>query len=138
MTARTSCSKGAKGPEEWKPPEPLYWCQYAVDWVTIEYKWDLTATPEELAALVEMLNTCDVPHLLGVAITFEKPNLPSFGGSTPLPTPTDDRPAARYASCETAEAAGENRVLGSQGSGPGFPKAMVPSVRHGDGVVCER
>ena len=45
-----------------------------------------------------------------------------------------------YGSCEDAEAAGEQRVQGSRGRGRGFPKAMVPSARDGDGdgVVCER
>ena len=140
VTARANRSKGSRGPEEWKPPDPSYWCRYAIDWATIKHKWDLTATAAEFAALDEMLNTCDTPHLLGVAIIFEKPNLPTFGGSTPLPTPTTGRSEARYDSCEDAQSAGEPRVLGSQGSGRGFPKAMVPSARDGDGdgVVCER
>ena len=87
-----------------------------------------------------MLETCETPHQLGVIVTFERPNLPPFGGSTPTPTLVDGSPAARYDSCDEAEAAGENRVRGSQGSGRGFPKAMVPSARDGDGdgVVCER
>ena len=140
VTARANRSKGTKGPDEWKPPDSSYWCQYAVDWITIKYKRDLTATSAEFAALDEMLTTCDVPHHLSVAVTFEKPNLPPFGGSTPRPTPTDVHPGVRYGSCDEAEAAGETRVRGSHGSGRGFPKAMVPSARdgHGDGVVCER
>ena len=140
VTARANRSKGARGPEEWKPPDTSYWCQYAVDWVTIKYQWDLTATSEEFAALDEMLATCDVPHQLGAIVTFEEPNLPSFGGSTPPPAPTDDHPGGRYGSCDEAQAAGETRVLGNQGSGRGFPKALVPSARDGDGdgVVCER
>ena len=45
-----------------------------------------------------------------------------------------------YESCDEAEAAGEQRVPGSQGGGEGFPKRMVPSTRDGDGdgIVCER
>ena len=44
-----------------------------------------------------------------------------------------------YASCDAAEEAGEERVQGGNGPGRGFPKAMVPSARDGDGdgVVCE-
>ena len=44
-----------------------------------------------------------------------------------------------YGSCEEAEATGEERVQGSKGGGGGFPKAMVPSARDGDGdgVVCD-
>ncbi len=49
--------QGTKGPDKWKPPDSSSWCQYAVDWVTIKYKWDLTATPDEFAALDEMLST---------------------------------------------------------------------------------
>ena len=140
VTASANRSKGAKGPDEWKPPDGSYWCQYAVDWITVKFDWELTATPEEFVALDQMLATCDVPHQLGVVVTFERPNLPSFGGSTPLPTPANEPSARLYASCDEAEAAGETRVLGSQGSGRGFPKAMVPSARDGDGdgVVCER
>ena len=39
-----------------------------------------------------------------------------------------------------AETAGEARVQGSMGVGRGFPQAMVPGARDGDGdgVVCER
>ena len=140
VTARANRSKGAKGPDEWKPSDSSYWCQYAVDWVTIKFSWELTATPEEFTALDEMLETCETPHRLGVMVTFERPNLPSFGGSTPTPTLADGSPAARYGSCDEGEEAGETRVRGSQGSGRGFPKAMVPSARDGDGdgVVCER
>ncbi len=44
---------------------------------------------------------------------------------------------AVYGSCEEVEAA---RVQGSQGGGWGYPKALVPSARDGDGdgIVCER
>ena len=140
VTARANRSKGARGPEEWKPPDSSYWCQYAVDWITIKYDWDLTATSTEFAALDKMLATCDAPHQLGAAVTFERPNLPSFVGSTPLPAPTDDHPGGPYGSCDEAQAAGETRVRGSQGPGRGFPEAVVPSARDGDGdgVVCER
>ncbi len=56
--------------------------------------------------------------------------------STPAPSPPDEPP---YASCNEAEASGEPRVQGTNGPGLGFPRALVPSVRDGDGdgVVCE-
>ena len=99
-------------------------------------------TRTEFAALEEMPATCDARHQLGVLISMEKPDLPSFVGSTrqPTATPIEDSPTAQYASCEAAQAAGETRVQGSKGGGQGFPKWMVPSVRDGDGhgVVCER
>ena len=109
VTASANRSKGARGPEDWRPENQGYWCQYAVDWVTIKYTWELTATAAEFAALEDMLTTCDVPHLLGVVISMEKPDLPSFVGSTPRPTapPVEGSPAAQYASCEAAQAARE-------------------------------
>ena len=41
-------------------------------------------------------------------------------------TPTPGATAV-YESCEAAEAAGETRIQGSNGSGRGFPQATVPS-----------
>ena len=32
VTKGVNRSKGAKGPEEWGPPDLDYWCQYATDW----------------------------------------------------------------------------------------------------------
>ena len=142
VTASANRSNGARGPEAWKPDDRTYWCQYAIDWVMIKDTWDLTATAAEFTALEEMLATCEVPHQLGVVFSMEKPDLPSFGGSTPRPTPTPvgGSHIGQYNSCDAAQAAGETRVQGSQGSGTGFPKDMVPSARDGDGdgVVCER
>ena len=57
---------------------------------------------------------------------------------TPQPTPVTGK-AVLYGSCREAEDARETRMQGSNGPGLGFPSAMVPSARDGDGdgVVCE-
>ena len=54
-------AKGARGPEEWQPPEESYHCRYAQDWIAVKDEWELTATPEEWAALQEMLEQCPAP-----------------------------------------------------------------------------
>jgi hypothetical protein len=54
----TNQSKGARGPGEWNPPLESYWCHYAVDWVSIKVRWELTVTVAEWNALLEMLSTC--------------------------------------------------------------------------------
>ena len=33
---RANQSKGARGPDEWMPPDESYWCQYATDWAEIK------------------------------------------------------------------------------------------------------
>ena len=59
VTASANRSKGSRGPEEWRPPDRDYWCDYAIDWTTIKGRWELTATEAELAALREMLGSCE-------------------------------------------------------------------------------
>jgi Protein of unknown function (DUF1524) len=51
-------SKGDKGPEAWKPPNDAEWCDYAVRWIGIKDKYDLSVNEQEKAALVEMLDAC--------------------------------------------------------------------------------
>ena len=140
VTASANRSKGAKGPEEWGPPDLDYWCQYATDWTEVKARWGLTMTPYEADIVMDMLGTCEHPpdmeveelDYLGTATGEHKP--------TPGVEPTEEPESSVYGSCEEAESAGEQRVQGSQGSGRGFPKAMVPSAQDGDGdgVVCEQ
>jgi DNA uptake protein ComE-like DNA-binding protein len=58
VSASANRSKGAKGPEDWRPPDRSYWCAYAVDWISIKVTWELTATNAEWGALIDMLATC--------------------------------------------------------------------------------
>lgn len=124
-------AKGSSSPEDWRPPAKDYWCQYAVDWVTIKDAWTLTVSEPEAAALMEMLDTCAPPRTL--LVRSPMPRL------LPVPSPTST-PIEIYGSCEEAESAGEALVQGNEGSGLGFLEAKVPSARDGDGdgVVCER
>ncbi len=138
VTASANRSKGARGPDEWKPEDRSYWCQYAIYWITIKDDWNLTVTEQEHTALVDMLDTCEKRPTLMVSSQ-------SRAGPTSAPTGIPARPTptpmmTSYNFCDEAPAAGQARVQGSKGSGRGFPKWMVPSARDGDGdgVVCER
>ncbi len=131
VTASANRSKGARGPDQWKPPNQSYWCKYATHWTRVKHTWGLTATPPEAAALQDMLDTCPNPPQLTIV-----QGAPATSPASPTPATAA---SATYASCNEAEAAGEPRVQGSKGPGRGFPKATVPSARDGDGdgVVCE-
>ncbi len=138
VTAGANRSKGARGPEDWRPEDRTYWCQYAIDWITIKNTWALSVTQAEHDALTEMLNTCaNRPQL---TVDHQSRAMPT---AIPTRTPARPNPTATvtiYISCDAAQAAGQTRVQGSKGSGRGFPKWMVPSARDGDGdgVVCEK
>ena len=132
VTKSANRSKGAKGPDEWRPPNESYWCDYAIAWIEVKQTWGLAATQQEVDAVREMLGKCANPPEL-TALEADPSTAPA-GSTLDLPT------ADTYSSCEEAEKAGEERVQGAKGSGRGFPEAMVPSARDGDGdgVVCEK
>ena len=50
--------KSASSPDEWKPANEFYWCEYAYDWIRIKYEWNLSVTNSEWNALLSMLTTC--------------------------------------------------------------------------------
>lgn len=58
VSARLNRQKGARGPEEFRPPREEYWCQYAGDWLGIKARHGLTLTAPEAEAVVEMLGRC--------------------------------------------------------------------------------
>ena len=134
ISSRHNRSKGARGPEEWAPPGNALWCDYATDWAQVKQQWDLTMTEPEADAVAEMLDTYENPPEYEVEIR------EALEASVGVHKSTAEPEGAVYGSCEEAETAGEERVQGSQGGGQGYPKAMVPSARDGDGdgIVCER
>ncbi len=61
VESSTNRSKSDRGPEDWRPPNENYWCEYAQNWTSIKNTWGLTVTSSEQAALNEMLDTCPLP-----------------------------------------------------------------------------
>lgn len=58
VKASLNRQKGAKGPEQWKPPRQEYWCEYGQIWEGVKERWQLSMTVEEKAAVDEMKATC--------------------------------------------------------------------------------
>ena len=84
VTASANRSKGARGPEEWQPPDPTYWCWYATDWVLIKSTWGLSATEQEWNALAAMLDTCNQP----LTVVINRDSQPPVPATTPPSAPT--------------------------------------------------
>ena len=97
-TASANRSKGRKAPDEWRPENQAYWCQYAIDWIVIKKDWGLTATEAESAALHVMLDTCEQNVTLQTSEVEADPTAPAPDATIPTPTtppvPTATIPAA--------------------------------------------
>ena len=115
ISSRHNRSKGARGPEEWAPPDNGLWCQYALDWTEIKQRWDLTMTAVESEIVMDMLYTCEEPPdvevetLEGTAVV---PRVDKSEAENPV-----------YGSCEEGERGrGGKRIQGSQRWRSGFPE----------------
>lgn len=89
---RANRAKGARGPEEWKPPDETYHCQYARDWIAVKAAWHLTATAAEWTALEAMLATCSLAAGAGGEAGTTAPASPT-DAPTPTPAPAAETSA---------------------------------------------
>lgn len=140
VQASANRSKGSKGPEDWKPPDRGYWCQYAIDWITVKARWDLFASEAEADSLSAMLESC-VPALTLTVIQHDIPQ----PEDTPTTTPT---PAAEGGETNDALEMYDDNGNGHISCAEARNHAIAP-VRRGhpayqymndadnDGVVCE-
>lgn len=46
------------GPAVWRPSNESSWCGYAVDWIGVKARWELSVSTAERDALSEMLDSC--------------------------------------------------------------------------------
>jgi hypothetical protein len=136
VTASANRSKGAKGPEDWRPPDASYWCEYATDWARIKDTWDLSVTSAELVALRDMLGGC----LSGVQIVVvDDPGLLPELPPTPTPIEIDGvllfDPFGPDRNCGDFSRWMDAQAFYQAAGGPGSDPHRLDG--DGDGVVCE-
>ena len=56
--AAANRQKGAKGPDAWRPAAREFWCEYATAWAVVKFRYELSASAAERAAVDAMLATC--------------------------------------------------------------------------------
>ena len=110
--------KGARGPEEWRPPLRETWCVYAQDWVDVKSKYGLTVTSLEKGALEDMLFTCEDSSMdSNVQPGFVEPAEPDPSqGQSPTPATSLPSPGVGEGSWYTI-ASGDSlgKIASSQG-----------------------
>ncbi len=142
VSSSANRSKGARGPEEWNPPDESYWCEYATDWVYIKSEWKLTVTQAEATALGEMLDKCSerIMLILRNSEVVVPPNpTPTEVIATEEPTPTEEVDALALYDDNgngriTCKEAREHGIAPVQ---RGHPAYRYMDDRDDDGVVCE-
>ena len=96
VSASANRSKGARGPDQWRPPDTSYWCTYADTWADIKIRWALTVTANEMLALEEMLATCTAEPI-GIV---ETPAIIDLGPPIDLGDPIEPTPTTGPSSGE--------------------------------------
>lgn len=56
--AAANRAKGAKGPEEWLPPNGPYVCRYVADWIAVKAHWRLSMDERERVTVGNILADC--------------------------------------------------------------------------------
>lgn len=109
VTGSVNGSKSHYDPAQWLPPLQSAHCDYASDWITVKYRWQLSVDAAEKAALTSVLATC---------------------GSVSIPVPPVRTDVSTAASTVNALPAGTHRLAGTNR----YLTAVAISSRFNPGV----
>lgn len=74
LTASTNAERGSSDPADWWPPYHGAHCNYAMEWVWIKARWNLSVDPAEYAALMTQLDETETNYCQGKPV-----NVPPLG-----------------------------------------------------------
>lgn len=86
VTGSVNGAKSASDPAAWVPSLESSRCEYASDWVTVKYRWNLSVDETERAALANLISTYCGDHTIAVPAVREDtaPGTEAGGGVNPL------------------------------------------------------
>ena len=106
----TNEDKADQEPHLWRPDRES-WCGYAINWVGVKTRWQLAYSTDEVAALTEMLESCEVADINGPATTIPSASPTTSTTTTSSTTTIQTEAGAAMIEVSSCDARGETVEL---------------------------
>ena len=98
VSASSNRSKSDRDPAEWLPKNTDYWCAYAVSWVQVKIRWNLSIDQAEKSKLSDLAESCG-----NLALDFAPAASVSTATPTPSATPTPTPTPTQSSGCSAGQ-----------------------------------
>lgn len=89
VTSATNQAKSDSDPAKWVPSNSSALCEYAIDWITVKYRWKLSVDSAEKTALQGLLSSyCGATTMVVPVVRTDVPTPTAPVTQTPTPEPT--------------------------------------------------